>query len=510
MRKSSGKNKKSGGSNRPSGPRRVNYGSSTLGRLVEKGVTVAKSIPVIGDVVSTVESVASSILGFLGGESANYEVHYGLDGRQRVRLHRHLQDKGLSFSSTGTGESGAILMKYVVSIGPEGSRSRIQGQLFEKVKYKQVQVEVLPTCASTEPGQLAYVFVPDVHDVSLENMAPNERVASVLSRENVQVSQIWQAVTLRIPVQQQQFYVRVEDGDERLCSPGIIYVIALTDVDPQKLPTLRQSSRLEFSRATLLPQVNQVETYAATRQIVSSVVGDDTTLDCLNAFQALSSAASETKVTNITIGTAVANGATIVRQYLSVPALAVKAGATIRAVGTADMVSTMMVVPLSRIVGANVLGSEDVTWHGNNSELVGGDENLHNFLSEYNVPSDGYLMFSPNGAPMSAPQTVMVTIEPGDASPGGLPTLARALKSRNKALAKSSKASLTSQLPQVQDAKMEAKAVSATTVSQSLEPREDITESKAGNFIHSGAGQSVIPPSPTPSVTLRGTSSLRR
>lgn len=253
--------------------------SSSLGSLVSKAANFAEKIPILGNAVEKVDSVASSILGFLGLGSTVFSVHYDLQGRQLVTPHRHVQqlsdEKGLTLTAGETIEPGSIVMKYALSIGPQGSRSRAMGQLYEKVRYHGFQLTVNANCAASSSGSLAYLYVPDPSDMTLDSMANSERLAAVCSRENVQFAQVWQSTILNFRIPPKEYYVKLADSVERLTSPGTVYVITMTSVDPALLPTLRQTSSFTFLKPTNAPAAEQTELalLGATSQIVNNGEG---------------------------------------------------------------------------------------------------------------------------------------------------------------------------------------------------------------------------------------------
>lgn len=230
-------------------------------RLLDAGLALARKVPVIGNIVDTVDTVASTICNFLGLESSLFSVTYGVGGVRSLKLHSSLADEKSTYSSTGTAVPGDILMKVFISPGPEGSRSRVMAGLYEKIQYKSVQISVMPTCAATEPGQLAFVYVPDPADSALDLLPSVDRIASVLARENVRIAQIWQSTTLNFPVPQTPYYVSMANQEPRFTSPGVVYVIALTAIDTTKLPTIRQTMALRFSKATLNPHQGELENF---------------------------------------------------------------------------------------------------------------------------------------------------------------------------------------------------------------------------------------------------------
>jgi len=237
--------------------------SSALGSLVSKAANFAEKIPIIGNAVEKVDSVASSILGFLGLGSSMFTVHYDLQGRQRVIPHRHVvqatDEKGLTLTTGELIEPGSIVMKYAISIGPQGSRSRAMGQLYEKVRYHGFQLTVNANCAASSSGSLAYLYVPDPSDTTLDSMANSERLSAVCSRENVQFAQVWQSTILNFRIPPKEYYVKLADSVERLTSPGTVYVITMTSVDTSLLPTLRQTSSFTFLKPTNAPAAEQTE-----------------------------------------------------------------------------------------------------------------------------------------------------------------------------------------------------------------------------------------------------------
>lgn len=242
--------------------------SSSLGSLVGKAVNVAKSIPVLGSVVDTAETVASSILSFFGLGSAMFQAHYNSRGVKFALAHGHVESKGDEYTTANTAVApGSILLRYELSIGPQGSRSRRMGENFEKYIMKGFQLSVTATCAATEPGQLAYVYVPDPLDRTLDSMDESKRLEAILGRDNVQLAQIWQNTLLSFAIPERTFFVQPEAGDLRFASPGAVYVIAVTSVDPLKLPTLRQTSNLRFSKATSAPVSSDVQMMLSTYSV---------------------------------------------------------------------------------------------------------------------------------------------------------------------------------------------------------------------------------------------------
>lgn len=388
--------------------------SSAASRLVEAGVSIAKKIPVISDVVNTVESVASSVLGFLGLGSSSFQVHYDVAGRRQLRTHPHLLQQGLKLSDVaGAADPGSILLKYTVSIGPQGSRSRIMGQLFEMVKYNQVQLEVLPNCAATEPGQLAYVFVPDVSDTSLEAMTNEERVASVLSRESVKLAQLWQGTVLTFPVPQRQYYVRVEDVVERLSSPGVIYVIAITQINTAMLPTLRQTSRLTFSRATLIPEVNSTE--VGFLKVLSSLdeVETKTVPSDLSEAVGFSASFAANRVVRMHMR-ATFTTMPVSADYtgdVNVTCLKLKKGERLSLVGTGEQVITRFkIIPVSSCSGDNLLNAYGVVLTPGPNILA--DYTSQNRSAYCSADVDSFVYWDSNGTVTEQPHLYTIVIEP--------------------------------------------------------------------------------------------------
>lgn len=243
-------------------PRTAPASNNALGTLVGKAANIAKNIPVIGSIVDTAETVASSILSFLGFSSTMFRVTYDTNGFRQYTLHDHVSLDHKSNTASvpnSTIQPGAILMKYMLSIGPQGSRSRRMGENFEKFDLRAFQLSVTASCAATESGQLAYVFVPDPSDLTLDSMDSDHRLEAVLGRETMQLAQIWQSTLLTFKLPNRQFFVQPSDGDVRLASPGSVYVIAVTALDSTKLPTLRQTSVLRFSKATNAPTSSDVQ-----------------------------------------------------------------------------------------------------------------------------------------------------------------------------------------------------------------------------------------------------------
>jgi len=267
--------------------------STALGTLVGSAVNVAKSIPIIGTVVDKAETVASSILSFLGLGSSLYEVHYASNGRRFLRPHSHVALVDGFHQANSAVAPGSILLRYEISIGPNGSRSRRMGENFEKYDITQFQLAITAVCAATEPGQLAYVFVPDPLDRTLDTMDSSSRLEAILGRDSVQLAQIWQNTVLNFQLPRRQFFVQPEAGDIRFASPGAVYVIAVTSLDSTKLPTLRQTSALSFTRATSAPSSASVQIGRSTvfygltgsRTVdLANYAGDSGTADDIHAF----------------------------------------------------------------------------------------------------------------------------------------------------------------------------------------------------------------------------------
>lgn len=237
--------------------------SSSLGTLVGKAVNIAERIPVLGNVVEKVDSVASSILSFLGVGSSLFSAHYDVQGKLKLIPHRSVEksqdEKAIMLTAGETIPPGTIVMKYAISIGPEGSRSRAMGQLYEKVTYHGFQLSVNANCAATTSGSLAYLYVPDPSDTTLDTMADSERLSALCSRENVQFAQVWQSSLLNFRIPPKEYYVKFADGVERFTSPGTVYVVTMTAVSSDVLPTLRQTSAFTFTKPTNVPTTQSPE-----------------------------------------------------------------------------------------------------------------------------------------------------------------------------------------------------------------------------------------------------------
>lgn len=260
----------------PTVPREAST-SSALGTLVGGALNFAKSIPVLGSIVDTAQTVASSFLNLLGPTSNLYEVHYSSSGQSYLVPHRHVLAENGFHVGLANISPGSILMRYEISVGPTGSRSRRMGENFEKYQLRQFQLAVTSTCAATEPGQLAYVFVPDPLDRTLDTMEPSTRLEAILGRDTVQLAQIWQNTVLNFRIPPKQYFVQPEAGDERFASPGAVYVIAVTSLDSAKLPTLRQTSDLIFSRATSAPSSDAVQLGMTFLDVGTAVPADSLT-----------------------------------------------------------------------------------------------------------------------------------------------------------------------------------------------------------------------------------------
>lgn len=274
---------------------------TVLEKLAGKAVGLAKNVPVIGPVLDTIDSVASSVLSFLGLGSSIAEIHYTSDGTPRFKIR---DPRNLVLGTTIP--EGGILARYEISIGPSGSRSRLIGSLYQKVVYRSFDVNVYPASSAISDGQIAYVMVTDPLDRSLDTMSAEERKHAILERPTgVKIAQVWQPTRLHYSMGGKEMYVNNADDIERFVCPGVLYIIALTQVDVAKLPTVKVTTSMQFKKATTHSSVHATLSASvwfhgdstSTSNTVSTLGGDFHELDSWDP----------TRVTNVTFNSVYAS-----------------------------------------------------------------------------------------------------------------------------------------------------------------------------------------------------------
>lgn len=213
---------------------------------------VLARVPVVGKVAENVYNGAKSILSFLG-VSASTMVTVGLEGDNHI-VARPGHDIKENYAYTTSLQGGHVLMKYHISVGPKGSRSREMSKLYERYSITGMRLIVTPSASLTSVGVLAYFVVPDVESKEIEAMSPDQVLATAPSRPCYQQINIRDRGSVKIQLPQQQYYIRnVANSSERLVSPGILYVVAVTGIDSAHVPVIEQSTDYRFYGASTDP-----------------------------------------------------------------------------------------------------------------------------------------------------------------------------------------------------------------------------------------------------------------
>jgi len=190
--------------------------------------------------------VGRALLSFLG-VGAGVTAHYDQLGR------RHLvRTVGSNVGSTIV--PGQVLMKYRVSVGPAGSRSRQMAELYEKFQVHGLRLVITPSAALTNSGVLGYVFVPDSESTELENMSASELLATITTRPGYRQVNIRDRATVNFQLPPSVFYIRELDLAARMISPGSVYVVNITSVDSAVLPVVEVVTQYSFSGTSSAPQ----------------------------------------------------------------------------------------------------------------------------------------------------------------------------------------------------------------------------------------------------------------
>lgn len=204
---------------------------------------LVKSIPVVGPMLDTAFNVGKSILNFVGLGAGVY-AYVDLHGRHHlVAKDSHLESK---FEAGTEIPAGSVILKYVISVGPDGTRSRELSKLFEKYTIQQMDLVVTPTASMTSTGVLAYFLVPDVESKTIDDMSPEQLLATAPTRPSYRQINIRTAGRVRIPLPRNLFYIKDLDGAERFVSPGILYIITVSQVNSANLPVIEQQSKYGF------------------------------------------------------------------------------------------------------------------------------------------------------------------------------------------------------------------------------------------------------------------------
>jgi len=190
--------------------------------------------------------VGRALLSFLG-VAAGVTVHYDHLGR------RHLTHAmGVAVGSAVV--PGQVLMKYRMSVGPAGSRSRQMAELYEKYQVHGLRLVITPSAALTNTGVLGYVFVPDSESTELENMTAPELLATITTRPGYRQVNVRDRATVSFQLPQSVFYIRSLDTAERMTSPGSVYVVSITSVESTVLPVVEVVTQYSFSGTSSAPQ----------------------------------------------------------------------------------------------------------------------------------------------------------------------------------------------------------------------------------------------------------------
>lgn len=208
---------------------------------------ILSSVPGIGGSLEKAYNVARSILSFTG-VADGVSVQVGVGGA--VRLVAAAKHPAGRFMAGTDLSAGAVLLKYAISVGPVGSRSREMAKLYERYRVTSLDLIITPSASMTSVGVLAYFLVPDVESKEIDSMTPAQVMATAPSRPCYKQINIRTDGNVRIPLPPNVYYIRALDGVERLTSPGTLYVIAISPMSAADLPVIEQKAHYEFIGAS--------------------------------------------------------------------------------------------------------------------------------------------------------------------------------------------------------------------------------------------------------------------
>lgn len=235
--------------NRP----RKRAGGNLLSKIVSAVPKVIKAIPKAVKVAETVYHQARSILNFAGVTALTSSLT-DVNGRHHVMLRRGAgRGALLNLTSSTPIAAGSILKKYIISVGPSGSRSREMSKLYERYSISSMHLIITPAASLTSTGVIGYFVVPDVESKDVDGMSSEQLLATAPSRPAYKQVNVRDGG--RVPVQLPivQYYIRQTASADRLISPGVLYVISLTELLPEHLPVLEQEVSYRFYGATAAP-----------------------------------------------------------------------------------------------------------------------------------------------------------------------------------------------------------------------------------------------------------------
>lgn len=242
--------------NRKETAKKVHQASNVIGSVTSKIVPLVRNIPVVGQVAQAVDFAANTVVPFLSslfGQVAY--LHITSKGKRMLVKHSHIRYEDELKEGTPV-PAGTILMKMPVSIGPEDSRCRIAGSNFEKVSFKHYTISVEPNAPATEPGSLLYVYVPDPLDHRIEEEPVDNRLTIAMAYQKQLKLQLFARGDFTLTggpsgIPKKQYYIHDDTGSERLTTPGVIYVLAASEIDMSLLPTIRLKTGMGFSQSAV-------------------------------------------------------------------------------------------------------------------------------------------------------------------------------------------------------------------------------------------------------------------
>jgi hypothetical protein len=218
-------------------------------RAVPKFVNT--TVPLIAKKAESAYNAARSILNFVG-VSDTVMATIDLKGVQHLHTRDGSEVKGELTAGTSL-SPGGVLLKYSISVGPVGSRSREMSKLYERYSITKMDLIITPSASMTSVGVLGYFVVPDIESKEIDMMSPEQVLATAPSRPAYRQINIRTAGKVAVQLPNFQYYIRNLDQVERLVSPGTLYVIAVSALSSTDLPVIEQQTSYRFWGAASNP-----------------------------------------------------------------------------------------------------------------------------------------------------------------------------------------------------------------------------------------------------------------
>lgn len=150
--------------------------------------------------------------------------------------------------TTASGGSLAGDVRYTVSINPfmvPNSRLGSLGQIFEKYRINSLTLFYVPTCPTTQPGQLIHYIDYDVNNTLASNATTNVSIAAAHSRSSP--FSVWSPNEIRYGKKCPLLYTNSSDDDDRWDCAGLYTILLATDISGnQVLGTVYVEYDIEF------------------------------------------------------------------------------------------------------------------------------------------------------------------------------------------------------------------------------------------------------------------------